>query len=195
MWARLKRTLACARAGSARHGRFGFVSWHVADEKNTAILPQRLRGERSRYYLGRARRLRDAGHYEAAVREARQALALTPAHPWALAVLGQCLLRQQSPDLAAARRATEQAWALEPTNGYFVRLLLEVLDAQGDIVARAELLDWAWWKGAPVERWLPDGPLTRSAADRDDAASPRTPNATTATGRSRAESVRAAVPA
>lgn len=136
------------RASTARSARP-----HVAG----ADLAQRLRVDRARYLLGRARRARDAGRLEAGAREARRVLALTPANPWALAVLGQCLLRQAEPDLVGARRATERAWALDPTNGYFVRLLLDVLDAQGDVVGRAELLDWAWWRGAPVERWLPDG--------------------------------------
>lgn len=169
MWARLREMLACARTGSARYGRLGFISWYVAHGNGTQNLSQRLRTDRSRYHLSRSQRLRDARRYEAAIREARRALALTPSHPWALAVLGQCLLRQQSPDLTAARRVTEQAWALDPTNGYFVRLLLDVIDAQGDIIARAELLDWAWWKGAPVERWLPHGALRRS---REDVACP-----------------------
>jgi tetratricopeptide (TPR) repeat protein len=166
MWARLKNSLASVGALSARRGKWGIISWHVSADADARDLPQRLRAERSRYHLGRARLARDAGHPEAGVQEARRALALTPANPWALAVLGQCLLRQSSPDVAAARRVTEQAWALDPTNGYFVRLLLDVLDAQGDIVARAELLDWAWWKGAPVERWLPDGAPHLAVADR-----------------------------
>jgi hypothetical protein len=78
--------------------------------------------------------------------------------PWVLALLGQCLHRQPDTDLAGARTALEKAWSLDPTNGYFVGLLLDVLNDQGDTDARADLLTWAWWRGAPVERWLPGGP-------------------------------------
>ncbi len=166
MWAQLKDSVASVSALSARRGKWGIISWRVSTEVDARELPQRLRAERSRYHLGRARLARDAGRPEAGAAQARRALSLIPANPWALAVLGQCLLHQSSPDFAGARRVTEQAWALDPTNGYFVRLLLDVLDAQGDVMARAELLDWAWWKGAPVERWLPDGALHLAAADR-----------------------------
>ena len=41
---------------------------------------------------------------------------------------------------------------------YFVRLLLGVMAAQRDLNAMHDVLTWAWWSGAPVERWLPDGP-------------------------------------
>jgi uncharacterized protein HemY len=111
-----------------------------------------------RYHLGRARRARDAGDFDGAIREARSALEWNAQNPWVLALLGQCLFRKQRRDLNGARAALERAWSLDPTNGYFVGLLLDVLDAQGDVAARTDLLTWAWWRGAPVERWLPDGP-------------------------------------
>jgi hypothetical protein len=106
------------------------------------------------------------------VREARRALLLNPQSAWALALLGQCLTLQGQPELRRARQALERAMALEPSNGYFVRLLLDVLDAEGDAQGHADLLAWAWWHGAPVERWLPDGPPTRRicAADTADTA-------------------------
>jgi hypothetical protein len=91
---------------------------------------------------------------------------LTPNDPWALALLGQCLQRQCASDLVGARRALERARSLEPTNGYFVRLLLDVLDVHGDSAARLDVLTRAWWHGAPVERWLPDGPPV-SRTDRE----------------------------
>jgi len=119
--------------------------------------------ERLRYHLGRGRLARDAGRFENGVNEARKALDANPQSAWALALLGQCLSRQRRPDLRGARRALERAQALEPTNGYFVGLLLDVLDAEGDVQGRADLLAWAWWQGAPVERWLPDGPPIRRA--------------------------------
>jgi tetratricopeptide (TPR) repeat protein len=120
--------------------------------------------DRMRYHLARGRRARDAGLYEAGAVEARKALDENPRNPWAMALLGQCLFRQGWPDLGGARQALERARVLDPTNGYFVGLLLEVLDAQGDSKSREEVLAWAWWSGAPVERWLPDGPPRRRPA-------------------------------
>jgi hypothetical protein len=80
--------------------------------------------------------------------------------------LSQCLLRQSHPDLAGARRAAERACALSPTNGYFVRLLIDVLDAQGDRAGREDALAWAWWSGAPVDRWLAHDRRPAVRADR-----------------------------
>ena len=121
------------------------------------------RSDRVRFHLGRGRRARDGGHYEQGAREARRALLENAGNPWAYALLGQCLFRQAEPDVAGARLAFERACALDPTNGYFVRLLLEVLDAQGAREHREDVLAWAWWAGAPVERWLsPAGPRRRS---------------------------------
>src|SRR5205814_7187119 len=105
--------------------------------------------------------------------EARRAVAANGGDPWAYALLGQCLLRQQQPDLVGARRALERACALDPSNGYFVRLLLEVLDAQGDRTGREHALARAWWSGAPVERWLPDGPRVPAHQTRRDAETER----------------------
>jgi tetratricopeptide (TPR) repeat protein len=131
------------------HRPFSGYGFHEqADRSNTV-----------RYHLGRARRAREAGDFEQAVREARRALEWNGQDPWVLALLGQCLFRKPERDLPGARAALERAWSLDPTNGYFVGLLLDVLDAQGDVAARHDLLTWAWWRGAPVERWLPDGPL------------------------------------
>ena len=84
-----------------------------------------------------------------------------------LVALPTPLSRQREPDLHGARVVLERAQALEPTNGYFVSLLLDVLDAQGDTQARVDTLAWAWWKGAPVERWLPDGPPIQRPAATD----------------------------
>ena len=140
------------------------------------------RFDRFRYHLGRGRRAREAGRFEHGSIEARRALALSPADPWALALLGQCLRRQRHSDLASARRALERAWALDPTNGYFVRLLLDVLHAQGDTTAARDVLEWAWWRGAPVERWLPGRPPIparerRKPFDTDaQGATPASPN-------------------
>jgi tetratricopeptide (TPR) repeat protein len=150
-------------AGPLVHlARWRFI-WGVMSPEQRAMQEQLRSMERLRYHLGRGRLARDAGRYEDGAAEARKALAANPQSAWALALLGQCLARQRRPDLPAARRALERAQALEPTNGYFVRLLLDVLDAQGDVQGRADLLAWAWWQGAPVERWLPDGPPIRRA--------------------------------
>lgn len=147
--------------------------------------------DQSRYHLGRGRRAREAGHFERGVVEARRAVALNPGDAWALALLGQCLQRQRASDLDGARRALERAWALDPTNGYFVRLLLDVFNAQGDAGACLDLLTWAWWRGAPVERWLPAGPPMPATGqeavtiDAVNAGSRRVPSAVRSPGRAR----------
>ena len=146
----------------------GVRSWPMLplqdDQTNQATM-------RAQYHLGRGRRAREAGHPERGVREAREAVRLNPQNPWAHALLGQCLMRDRTANLDDARQALERACRLDPTNGYFVRLSLEVLHAQHDARGRAELLSRAWWAGAPVERWLPGGPLpqtrtTLAPADR-----------------------------
>ena len=145
----------------ARRGRWWRFSWRIGpdmDDGSIKRIREMQRRQRSRYYLGRGRRAREAGQFARGALDARQAVALNPTDPWTLALLGQCLHQQATPDLAGARQALERACALDPGNGYFVRLLVDVLDALGDEPARRELLTWAWWHGAPVERWLPDGP-------------------------------------
>jgi tetratricopeptide (TPR) repeat protein len=147
------------------------VPWLGAMSAEARAMRDQMRNmEQLRYHLGRGRLARDAGRFEDGVAEARKALRANPHSAWALALLGQCLARQQQPDFDGAQRALEQAQLLEPTNGYFVRLTLNVLAAQGDVQGRADLLARAWWKGAPVDRWLPDGPPRgrerRSLADR-----------------------------
>jgi predicted Zn-dependent protease len=128
-----------------------------------------------RYHLGRGRRARESGNFDAACSEARRAIDENPGNPWSYALLGQCLRRRRQPDLVEARRALERACALDPTNGYFVRLLLDVLDAQGDAAAREDALSWAWWSGAPVDRWLPAGPHLRRLDDAPVRAHARVP--------------------
>jgi tetratricopeptide (TPR) repeat protein len=161
----------------ARRGRWWRLSWSCGhprgvrrSARRTAVDEEARRLYQFRYHLGRGRRAREAGRFENGVTQARRALALNPRDPWALALLGQCLHRQRASDLDGARRALECAWSLDPTNGYFVRLLLDVLSAQGDPSACLDLLTWAWWRGAPVERWLPNGP-PRPHADRGAAES------------------------
>jgi hypothetical protein len=149
-------------------------SWGVMTPEARALQEQMRSMERLRYHLGRGRLARNAGRFEDGAAEARKALDANPQSAWALALLGQCLARQRRPDLRGARWALERAQALEPHNGYFVGLLLDVLDAQGDVQGRADLLAWAWWQGAPVERWLPDGPpIQRSNRTVDDRGSER----------------------
>jgi hypothetical protein len=156
----------------AAHGGFG---------QHDENLDVSRRAETVRYHLGRGRRAREAGRFEDGASEARRAINANAGNPWAYSLLGQCLARQRRPDLVGARRALEWACALDPTNGYFVGLLLDVLDAQGDRASREDALAWAWWSGAPVERWLPNGPnarrRTQAAPDRTPAASrsPRIP--------------------
>ncbi|MCC7370599.1 MAG: tetratricopeptide repeat protein [Chloroflexi bacterium] len=136
------------------------------------------------YHLGRGRRAREAGKPALGVLDARRAATLDPANPWAFALLGQCLLRLGR--LADARAALERARALDPANGYFVRLSLDVLYAQHDARGRADLLNRAWWAGAPVERWLPGGPpqaprhVQPQAADRPETPMQARPHAANA---------------
>ena len=159
----------------AQPGRWWPSSWRFAPP----LSPRRRRAparsddpvaryNQFRYHLGRGRRAREVGRFERGVVEARRALALNGGDPWAYALLGQCLQRQRVSDLSGARLALERACALDPSNGYFVGLLLGVLDALGDVEASRNLLTWAWWHGAPVERWLPDGPPMPSG-ERDPA--------------------------
>jgi hypothetical protein len=155
-----------------QRGQWWRFSWSMAPRqasRGTAGLGvedvQRQRRNQFRYHLHRGRRAREAGQYEQGVAEARRALGVNANDPWALALLGQCLQRQRASDLHGARAALERAWSLEPTNGYFVGLLLDVLTAQGDGSGCMDLLTWAWWRGAPVERWLPNGlPMPRHQA-------------------------------
>jgi len=169
----------------AQRGHLWRFSWRILPRRavrsadaRTGIDDQATRLNTFRYHLYRGRRAREAGRYEHGVKEAKRALNLNANDPWALALLGQCLHRQRASDLHAARRALEQAWALDPTNGYFVSLLLDVLNAEGDAGACLDLLTWAWWRGAPVERWLPDGPPLPACGGQTstpDVAVPATP--------------------
>jgi hypothetical protein len=149
----------------ARQGKWWRLSWRFAPPRTRRRPARRASAEdraqrfdQFRYHLGRGRRAREAGRFEQGAAAARRAIALDPSDPWALALLGQCLQRQHASDLAGARQALERAWSLDQSNGYFVGLLLDVLRAQGDTEAASNLLNWAWWHGAPVERWLPGGP-------------------------------------
>jgi hypothetical protein len=138
----------------------------------SVVSEQEQRQRRVQYHLGRGRRAREAGRFDSGVYEARRALAVNSHNPWALSLLAQCLVQRHEPDLHGARSALERARALDPSNGYFVRLLLDVLDLQGDERGRADVLEWAWWNGASVERWLPNGPRRPWAEDRPVPASP-----------------------
>lgn len=117
--------------------------------------------DRVRYHLGRGRRARERGELARAIREARLALQYDTAEPWAHALLGRCLAIGHPPDLTSARHALERACSLSPTNGYFVGLLLDVLDREGDAAARDSALTRAWWAGGPVDRWIQPTGSTR----------------------------------
>jgi len=160
---RLLNLVTGSLAQGAQRGCWSRLRLTSGPVEDRATRDRRRSAERLRYHLGRGRRAREAGRFACGAAEARKALRENPQSAWALALLGQCLTRQPEPDLAGARRALELAQALAPSNGYFVGLLLDVLDAQGDVQGRADALAWAWWSGAPVERWLPDGSPPRRA--------------------------------
>jgi Tfp pilus assembly protein PilF len=55
--------------------------------------------------------------------------------------------------LSAARRAFERALAINPRNGYTIKLLLQVHEAAGNAVAARSTLERALAGGAPAVPW------------------------------------------
>jgi Tfp pilus assembly protein PilF len=111
--------------------------------------------DRAQFHLGRARRAKDRGQYREAAREIERALRYDDTSEAYFQVLGQCLLKQTPPDSVGARRAFERAFALNPRNGYTIRLLLEVYQAECNATAARATIERAQAAGAPPGAWLP----------------------------------------
>ena len=111
--------------------------------------------DRGQFHLGRARRAKDRGQYREAAREIERALRYDDTSEAYFQVLGQCLSRLTPPDRAGARRAFERAFALNPRNGYTIRLLLQLHQAEGNAAAAQATIDRAQAAGAPPGAWLP----------------------------------------
>jgi tetratricopeptide (TPR) repeat protein len=111
--------------------------------------------DRAQFHLGRARRAKDRGHFREAAREIERALRYDDTSESYFQVLGQSLLKSDPPDPAGARRALERAFALNPRNGYTIRLLLEVHAAEHNVAAARATIERAQAAGAPRATWQP----------------------------------------
>jgi tetratricopeptide (TPR) repeat protein len=111
--------------------------------------------DRAQYHLGRARRAKDRGQYRDAAREIERALQYDDTRESYFQVLGQCYRNSTPPESARARWALERAFALNPRNGYTIRLLLELFQAEGDSEAARLLIQRALAAGAPTGAWGP----------------------------------------
>ena len=111
--------------------------------------------DRAQFHLGRARRAKDRGQYREAAREIERALRYDDTSEAYFQVLGQCLLKGSPSDLGGARRAFERAFALNPRNGYTLRLLLQVYEAESNTTAARATIERAAAAGMPPAAWLP----------------------------------------
>jgi Tfp pilus assembly protein PilF len=111
--------------------------------------------DRGQFHLGRARRAKDRGQYHEAAREIERALKYDDTSETYFQVLGQSLLHQPSRDLAGARRAFERAFALNPRNGYTIRLLADACLREGNPDAARVTVQRAQAAGAPAGAWQP----------------------------------------
>jgi tetratricopeptide (TPR) repeat protein len=109
--------------------------------------------ERARFHLGRARRAKDHGRFLEAAREIERALQYDDTSEAYFQVLGQSHLLASPPDLPAARRALERALSIDPRNGYTIKLLLQVYEADGNFVAACCTIERALAAGAPNGVW------------------------------------------
>jgi len=109
--------------------------------------------DRAQFHLGRARRAKDRSRFRDAAREIERALRYDDSSEAYFQVCGQCHLLATPPDLATARWALERAFALNPRNGYTIRLLLQVYEADGNSGAAKTTLERALAAGAPPVVW------------------------------------------
>lgn len=111
--------------------------------------------DRGQFHLGRARRAKDRRQYHEAAREIERALTYDDTSEAYFQVLGQCLLQRTPPDLTAARRALERAFALNPRNGYTIRLLIEAYVRADKPEAARVTIERALAAGALPGAWQP----------------------------------------
>jgi tetratricopeptide (TPR) repeat protein len=111
--------------------------------------------DRGQFHLGRARRAKDRGQYNEAAREIERALKYDDTSETYFQVLGQCLLNRATPDAAGARRALERAFALNPRNGYTIRLLMDAHLRDGNPEGARITAERAQAAGAPAGAWQP----------------------------------------
>ena len=109
--------------------------------------------DRAQFHLGRARRAKDRGRYREAAQEIERALRYDDTSEAYFLVLGQCHFKGTPPDLSSARWALERALTINPRNGYTIRLLLQVYEADGNTVAARTTLERALASGAPTSPW------------------------------------------
>jgi tetratricopeptide (TPR) repeat protein len=111
--------------------------------------------DRGQFHLGRARRAKDRGNFRGAAREIARGLQFDDTSEAYFQVLGQCHLHDSPADFSAARRALERAFALNPRNGYTIKLLLQVHEAEGNRAAARATIERALANGAPTAAWSP----------------------------------------
>lgn len=121
--------------------------------------------DRARFHLGRARRARDRGRYRDATREIERALRYDDTSEAYFLVLGQCQLKADPADPAAARRTFERAFQINPRNSYTLKLLTRCYETAGDLAAAIGTLERALAAGAPAIPWCAE--LARYRAGRD----------------------------
>jgi tetratricopeptide (TPR) repeat protein len=109
--------------------------------------------DRAQFHLGRARRFKDRGRYRDAAREIERALRYDDTSEAYFQVFGQCSLRDEPRDPAAARWALERAFSLNPRNGYTIQLLLDLYRDLGNLDAARRTLERALAAGAPSAAW------------------------------------------
>jgi hypothetical protein len=110
--------------------------------------------DRAQFHLGRARRARDHGRFGDAAREIERALRFDDTSEAYFLVLGQCHLRDQAHDRAAARAAFERAFSLNPRNGYTIKLLVDLYLSVGSPPDARRTVERGVAAGAPAGHWF-----------------------------------------
>ncbi|MCC7107268.1 MAG: bacterial transcriptional activator domain-containing protein [Chloroflexi bacterium] len=111
--------------------------------------------DRAQFHLGRARRAKDHGQYESAIREIERALRYDDTSEAFYQVLAQCYLKRPAADARAAWQALQRAFSLNPRNSYTIDLLLQCCRQTGDCQQAGWVLRAALAAGARREYWEP----------------------------------------